>query len=140
MTDSSQLWELRLCTIYEDLQKSTIVDDGFVEKFTGNDIKLKFSLVSFHFLRKYPTESDSQFVFNCSYRHIRDQVWDILQRIRCLKATKIAWPDDLGGDDIWIMTINGTHCAVEEPNHPIWSQYRESIIVTSVIERESTTN
>ena len=46
---------LVLCTIYEDLQKSTIVDDGFEVKLTGNDIKLKFFLVSFHFLRKYPT-------------------------------------------------------------------------------------
>mgnify|MGYP006060792747 CR=1 FL=1 len=116
---------LVLCTIYEDLQKSTIVDDGFEVKLTGNDIKLKFFLVSFHFLRKYPTKSDRQFIFNCSDHHTRDQVWDILRRIQCLKATKITWPDDLGGDDIWIMTVDGTHCAVEEPNHPIWSQDRE---------------
>ena len=114
---------LILCTIYEDLQKSTIVDDGFEVKLTGNDIKLKFFLVSFHFLRKYPTKSDRQFIFNCSDIHTRDQVWDILQRIQCLKATKITWPDDLGGDDIWIMAVDGTHCAVEEPNHP-----REGIV------------
>ena len=33
---------LVLCTIYEDLQKLTIVDDGFEVKLTGNDIKLNF--------------------------------------------------------------------------------------------------
>ena len=116
---------LLLCTIQEDLQKSTIVDDGFGVKLTGNDIRLKFFLVSFHFLRKYLTKSDRQFIFNCSDHHTRDQVWDILRRIRCLKATKIIWPDDLGGDDTQIMTVNGTHYAVEESNHPIWSQNKE---------------
>ena len=45
--------------------------------------------------------------------------------IQCLKATKITWPDDLGGNDIWIMAIDGTHYAVEDPNHLIWSQDRE---------------
>ena len=90
---------LVLWIIYEDLQKPTIVDDSFEVKLRGNDIKLKFFLVSFHFFRKYPTKSDRQFIFNCSDHQTRDQVWDILQRIRCLKATKITWPDDLGEDD-----------------------------------------
>ena len=79
---------LVLCTIYEDLQKSTIVGDGFEVKLTGNDIKLDFFLIYFHFLRKYPTKLDRQFIFNYSDNHTRDQVWDILQKIRCLKATK----------------------------------------------------
>ena len=32
------------------------------------------------------------------------------------------WPDDLEGDDIWIMTVDGTHCAIPELNHTMWSQ------------------
>ena len=55
------------------------------------------------------------------------------------ESNKITLPDDLGGDDICIMTVDGTHCAVEEPNHHIWSQDRE-FIVTSTIDQVSTTS
>jgi hypothetical protein len=34
------------------------------------------------------------------------------------------WPDDWG-EDIWIITVDGTHCWVKEPSHPEWSQDRE---------------
>jgi hypothetical protein len=37
------------------------------------------------------------------------------------RRTKIVFPEDFG-DDIWILTVDGTHCWIEEPKHPTWSQ------------------
>jgi hypothetical protein len=30
--------------------------------------------------------------------------------------------DDEFGDDIWILTVDGTHCWIHKPKHPTWSQ------------------
>ena len=114
-----------LCSVYEDLQTSDIVDNGFVVKIAGNYTSLKWLLISFHFLRKYPTEKDREYIFNVSERHSRTKIWDTLRRIQALKAKKITWPNDVGGDDIWIMSVDGTHCWIAEPGHPIWSQNSE---------------
>ena len=115
-----------LCTIYEDLQKTAIVlDDGFILQIDGNETSLKWFLISFHFLKKYPTDRDKEYIFNVSERYSRDRIWDMLKRIRGMKADKITWPDDLGRDDIWIMSVDGTHCCIAEPRHPEWSQDRE---------------
>jgi hypothetical protein len=42
-----------------------------------------------------------------------------------LKAQKIVWQDDNSGDDIWGLTVDGTHCWIREPQHPTWSQDSE---------------
>ena len=49
------------------------------------------------------------------------KIWHVIEKIQCLKFKKITWPDDLGGDDIWIMTINGTHVWLYEPGHDKFS-------------------
>eukprot|EP00536_Pseudo-nitzschia_multiseries_P013482 jgi/Psemu1/35290/gm1.35290_g len=38
---------------------------------------------------------------------------------------KITRSDDLGVDELWIMTVDGTHCWITEPGHPNVSQDRE---------------
>ena len=115
-----------LCTIYEDLQTSQIVlDDGFAIQIDGNDTTLKWFLISLHFLKKYPTDRDKEYIFNVSERYSRDMIWRMLKKIRGLKADKITWPNDLGRDDIWIMSVDGTHCSIAEPGHPEWSQDSE---------------
>lgn len=35
-----------------------------------------------------------------------------------LKTQKIMWPNDWG-KDIWIITVDGTHCWINEPRHQI---------------------
>ena len=41
-----------------------------------------------------------------------------------MKAEKIAFPsaEDFDHDDVWIMTVDGTHCIWIEPDHPEFSQ------------------
>jgi hypothetical protein len=48
-----------------------------------------------------------------------------LKKIRRLKAEKIVWPDDWADDEIWVVSVNGTHCWIAEPQHPEWSQDRK---------------
>ena len=39
--------------------------------------------------------------------------------IQALKAEIIGWPgDEYFGDDIWIMSVDGTHFVIQEPSHP----------------------
>ena len=46
-----------------------------------------------------------------------------MENIQALKVEKIIWPDDdFFGDDIWIISVDGTHFWIEEPQHPMWSQ------------------
>jgi hypothetical protein len=53
----------------------------------------------------------------------REAVWYFLTRLQDLKEKVIVWPGpDEWGDDIWIVTVDGTHCWIEEPTHPDWSQ------------------
>jgi hypothetical protein len=44
------------------------------------------------------------------------------KKIRRLKAEKIVWPDDWEEDEIWVVSVDGTHCWIAEPKHPEWSQ------------------
>ena len=103
-----------LCTIYEDLQTTNLI--------IGEESTLKWFLIALHFLKRYPTETERENIFNVSERSARNNIWNMIESIRSLKEIKITWPDNLGSDDIWIMSVDGTHCWIAEPQHPIWSQ------------------
>jgi hypothetical protein len=45
-----------------------------------------------------------------------------VEKIQALKAQKIVWPEVNFGDDIFAMTVDGTHCWLHEPQRPTWSQ------------------
>ena len=47
------------------------------------------------------------------------------KEIRALKHLKIFWEEDLCRDDIWVLTVDGIHCWIQEPKHPVWSQDRK---------------
>jgi hypothetical protein len=44
-----------------------------------------------------------------------------MEKMQALKAQKIVWPDDNFGDNIWVLTVDRTHCWLREPQHPVWS-------------------
>ena len=61
---------MTLCTIYKDLQTTSIVvDNELVVQIAGNYSTLKWFLISLHFMRKYPTSHDEECVFNVSECH-----------------------------------------------------------------------
>jgi hypothetical protein len=80
-------------------------------------------LMALHHLKGYPTEIEREAMFDISPQYYaRDWVWYFVEKIQALKAEKIYLLDDEFGDDIWIMTVDGTHCWIHEPKHPTWSQ------------------
>jgi DDE superfamily endonuclease len=107
------------CMLYEDLQKTT-VDEARID--SPDDTSLKFFLISLHYLRKYPTEDVLESTFDISPRYISTKVWQFVKRIQAMKAVKIVWPDNLNESDVWVLTVDGTHCWIKEPGHPEFSQ------------------
>jgi hypothetical protein len=104
--------------IWEDLQ-TTQVDAAHV---LPGDRKVKFFLMALHHLKRYPTEYEQEAKFDINIGWGRDWSWFFVEKIQGLKVEKIKWPDDNFGTDIWALTVDGTHCWIQEPQHPTWSQ------------------
>jgi DDE superfamily endonuclease len=108
------------CTLYEDLQRTALVDAKIVN---GNNITLKWFLIALNFLRKYPTEDEREATFDVSKPYGAQKQWEYVEKIQAMKAEKIVWDDSFyAEEEDWIITVDGTHCWINEPTHPIWSQ------------------
>ena len=109
-----------LCaTIWIDLQTTSNLDAKI-----DDDPQPKHFLMALHTLKKYPTDDEREGPWNVNRDDGRKLVWFHLRKLRALKADVIVWPEDWG-KDIWIVTVDGTHCWIEEPTHPDWSQDRK---------------
>jgi hypothetical protein len=104
--------------IWEDLQ-TTEVEEARVPV---EDLNVQFFLMAMHHLKRYPTEGEREAIFDISKKWGRNKVWFFVEKVQALKAQKIVWPEDNFGDDIWAITVDGTHCWIREPQHPTWSQ------------------
>ncbi len=104
--------------IWEDLQ-TTEVEEA---RIPAEHLNVAFFLMSMHHLKRYTTEVEREGIFDISLKWGRDKVWYYVEKIQALKAQKIVWPEDNFGDDIWALTVDGTHCWIREPQHPVWSQ------------------
>jgi hypothetical protein len=109
-----------IADIWEDLQTTEIED----ARVPPESLNLQYFLMANHFLKRYPTEVEREAQFDISPKWGRDKCWYYVEKVQALKAQKITWPEDLG-DDIWVLTVDGTHCWIQEPQHPDWSQDRE---------------
>ena len=108
-----------LSKIYADLQSTPIAD----ARVTGRALNLRHFLIAMHTLKRYPTEEERQAIFDISPHHGRDVVWFYLEKIQNLKAAKIKWPSDEECEgNVWIISVDGTHCWIEEPKHREFSQ------------------
>lgn len=112
-----------LCaTIWEDLQRTDVQE----AKIDGNNpdyLNPKYFLMALNTLKRYPTDTEREGPWNINRDKGRALVWYFLRKLQALKAEVIVWPEDWGSD-IWIITVDGTHCWIEEPQHPDWSQDR----------------
>eukprot|EP00980_Cylindrotheca_fusiformis_P016649 scaffold4993_cov73-Cylindrotheca_fusiformis.AAC.1 len=106
--------------VYADLQETAVEE----ARINGDNNQLRFFLMGLHYLRKYPTEDDLEAKFNYSNFWARQKVWGIAKRIRALKVEKIFWDND--GTGPWDLSVDGTHCARYEPQHPEFSQDRKT--------------
>ena len=112
-----------IAQIWEDLQTTDIAEAklGSGTKFRS----VENFLMALHFLKRYDTESERESRWQFSDRYLRDTGWYYVQKIQALKAYKIVW--DAGeGNDIWILTVDGTSSIINEPTHPEFSQDRKA--------------
>jgi hypothetical protein len=109
------------CKIYDNLQRTPIEQ----AKIVGDELNLKRFLLGLYYLRKYPKESEFESIFKYSKYWGRKICWTMIRKIQALKAEKIVWPDDLGQNDIWVISVDGTQCWHRETQHPEFSQDRK---------------
>jgi hypothetical protein len=110
-----------IAEILEDLQ-TTEVEEAYVP---SEKLNIDHFLMAMHHLKRYPTEIEREAIFNISHMWGRNSCWFYIEKVQALKAQKITWPEDDFGDDIWAITVDGTHCWIQEPQHPTWSQDRK---------------
>ena len=94
--------------ICEDLQ-TTQIASARIERIVVD--KLHWAL---HFMYRYPTETERESQWKKCANTIRLACWYYIDKIRNLKHLKIVWPK-FRDDDIWVMTVDGTHLVSLEP-------------------------
>ena len=107
--------------IWEDLQ-TTSIDEARVPPSMLN---MDHYLMALHHLKRYPTDLEREAIFDVDGMRGRQRVWYYVGKIRQLKKEKIVWPADNFGSDLWVISVDGVHFWIEEPQHPEWSQDRE---------------
>lgn len=86
-----------------------------------SDADVRYYLLSLYFLKNYPKESQIEATFDWSQKWARDRYWFWVKKIQTLKSEKIIFPD-FAEEEEWVMTVDGTHCWIQEPEHPTWSR------------------
>ena len=102
-----------LAQLYEDLQITPIAK----ARITREQIDVRDFLGTINFLKRYPTEIEREAIMDMSAKTIRKRTWMYLRAIRELKHAKITMPE-FHKDEVWIMSVDGTHCLINEPIHP----------------------
>ena len=106
--------------VYHDMQTTGIEE----AKIQGGRLDLRYLLMGINYLWKYPTGHDMEARFGYCRYWSSEKIWDAIKRLRALKHDKIKWEEDLCRDDVWVLTVDGIHCWIKEPKHPVWSQDR----------------
>jgi DDE superfamily endonuclease len=88
---------------------------------TGNMLNPRHFLMALHHLKKYPTDLDREGPWDISMKTGRQWVKFYVLRLQALKSLKIVWPADWGPCK-WIISVDGTHCWIDEPLHPELAQ------------------
>jgi hypothetical protein len=113
--------------IIEDLQTTHIEKARVKQK----DISVKKFLIAMNFLKCYQSEEVRCGKFDVSEKTARKWGWFFSKKVQALKEQKIVWPESwndghplLHDDDtpIFIVSVDGVHCRVNEPIHPTLSK------------------
>ena len=102
--------------IWEDLQLTPHLE----ARVAPVDLCIDYFLMAMHALKKYPTENEREPIFDISPEPGRNWCWFYLKKIQALKVQNIVWVDYADGD-VWILSVDGQDCWIEEPQHPTWS-------------------
>jgi hypothetical protein len=100
--------------LWEDLQTTDIPE----ARLEPADRSLKYFFMTLNFLSRYTKEKDSESRFQMSDNYVRYYKWLYIGKILALKEVVIKWPEDIHDDDIWVVSVDGTHFRTQEPTHP----------------------
>ena len=90
-------------------------------------LKLDAYLELLNFLYRYHHECEREAEFDKSPKTIQKWTWYYLMKIQALKDEKIVFPDvEEFGDDVIVLSVDGTHCLWEEPIHPEFLQDKKA--------------
>ena len=110
--------------MWSDLQ-TTGIDDARI----GDDADADFIPISIfdflnalEFLKCYLAGKKREGMTNLSAKTLRERSWYYCRKLQALKHEKVVWPENLPVDTVWVLTVDGTHVAINEPLHPEFSQ------------------
>jgi len=105
--------------IWEDLQTTTVPEARI------KVLDFSYFLEALNFLCRCHRESEREAQFDKSPKTLRKWSRCCLMKAQALKAKKIAFPTaEEFGDDVLIMSVDGTHSLFHEIAHPEFSQNR----------------
>jgi hypothetical protein len=112
----SAMWRDLQTTGIDDARIGDEADDDFIP------ISIYDFLNALEFLKCYLPEKKREGMTNLSAKTLRERCWYYIGKLQQLKHDKVVWPENLPNNTIWVMTVDGTHCAINEPLHPEFSQ------------------
>lgn len=114
-----------IAQVWNDLCNTDHIPQGHAK---DQKLSLTKFLQTLHFLCRCQRESEREATFDTSPKTLRTWCWYYIECLHALKAQKIVFPtfdDEVEGDeknDIWIVTVDGVHCATYEPKHEVYSK------------------
>lgn len=95
----------------------------------GIDKTINYFFMAIHLIARYPRAEEAEGIFKISEKSWRVWVWKIAKKIAKLKPEIIVWPErwdnpdsDCDDETIFIITVDGVHCPIEEPTHDTFSE------------------
>lgn len=111
--------------MWSDLHTTEVVAARIEPLEVNFQIDIADFLMTLEWLHCYQPESRREGHTGLSTKTIRKRCWYYAEKLQALKAQKIVWPDDIPLDTIWLMTVDGTHFMLNEPQHPEFSQDKD---------------
>jgi len=86
-----------------------------------------YFLLALHWMKTYTVTENMAGYFNLSEKTVRVKVWMYVCKIQALKSQKIVWPNFEEFDEIFILSVDGVHCEInEQRRNPsrLWVSYK----------------
>ena len=123
--------------LFERLQ-TTEIDEALLDcSVLGLEKTLNYFFMAIYLLAEYPTEEKAETVFSFGVcdRTYRLHGWNIVAKIAALHSDVIKWPEWWGNpashpdgnlnETRFIITVDGTHCPIEEPTLDSFAKQRK---------------
>lgn len=71
--------------------------------------------MALHWMKTYLTETQISGYFHLTEKTARSKIWTYLHGIQALKGQKIIWPNFEDFEEVFVGSVDGAHCRVNEP-------------------------